>query len=125
MCTEYVFCKLNGLNFLKLAYFFIKRNSCIVSSARKSEVLYSVQYALFFFFPAACRNSSPSPIARTCQAAQPDFSKLPASIPTKGKDWPTRLDFFYYTYNCRIHKSLRGHSPIEAFLWRPNFSLHA
>lgn len=43
----------------------------------------------------------------------------------KESDWPSRMQFFYYTYNTRAHKALRGQTPIEAFLRRPNFSLYA
>ena len=38
-------------------------------------------------------------------------------------DWPSRLEFFYYTYNTRVHKALMGKTPIEVYLRRPNFSM--
>eukprot|EP00117_Sycon_ciliatum_P029541 scpid66239/ scgid23495/ len=41
------------------------------------------------------------------------------------KDWPSRLEFFYYTYNTRSSKALKGQTPFEVFFRRPNFSLYA
>ena len=35
----------------------------------------------------------------------------------------SRLDYFYYTYNSRIHLLLKGKSPFEVYLRRPNFIL--
>ena len=35
----------------------------------------------------------------------------------------SRLDYIYYTYNSRVHLSLKGKSPFEVYLRRPNFSL--
>ena len=39
------------------------------------------------------------------------------------KDWPSRLQYFYYTYNTRSSKSLKNHTPYDMFFKRPNFSL--
>eukprot|EP00117_Sycon_ciliatum_P001358 scpid51373/ scgid5968/ Pol polyprotein; Reverse transcriptase/ribonuclease H; Integrase len=41
----------------------------------------------------------------------------------KEPDWPSRLEYFYFTYNCRVHRSLKGKCPIEVYLRRPNFSI--
>jgi len=40
------------------------------------------------------------------------------------KDWPSRLQYFYFTYNTRSHKALKGKTPFETYHRRPNFSLY-
>ena len=42
----------------------------------------------------------------------------------KEKDWPSRLPFFYFTYNTRVHRSLQGKTA-DLFHRRPTFSLYA
>ena len=39
------------------------------------------------------------------------------------KDWPSRLQYLYCTYNTRSSKSLKNHTPYDMFFKRPNFSL--
>ena len=39
-------------------------------------------------------------------------------------EWPSQLQYFYYSYNNRVHRSLPGgKTPFELFMKRPNFSL--
>ena len=37
----------------------------------------------------------------------------------KEKDWPSRLPFFYFMYNTRVHRSLQGETPADLFHRRP------
>ena len=40
------------------------------------------------------------------------------------KNWLDRLPFFYFSYNNRVHGSLRGRTPFELYMKRPNFSFY-
>lgn len=39
------------------------------------------------------------------------------------KDWPSRLPYFYASYNNRVHSATKPHTPYELFFRRPNFSV--
>jgi len=39
-------------------------------------------------------------------------------------DWPSRLSYFYYTYNTRSSRSLNNRTPYDVYHRRPNFSLY-